>query len=77
MATTKSHGQAYGSPKDCKGVERRWLDEKVFKAIQVSLLSFNDQNALQRLKRDGFVAGSDSDYKLTRMTIENNRQFFE
>jgi len=56
---------------------RAGLDEKVFKAIQVSLLSFNDQNALQRLKRDGFVAGSDSDYKLTRMTIENNRQFFE
>jgi hypothetical protein len=40
------------------------------------LLNLNDPDALQALRFDGFVEGSDAEYQPTREAIEENPRFF-
>lgn len=56
---------------------RAHMEHEIFVALQEALLNFKDSNALAKLKRAGFVPGKDSDYALTRMSIENNAYFYE
>ncbi|MCP3870378.1 MAG: PhnD/SsuA/transferrin family substrate-binding protein [Gammaproteobacteria bacterium] len=57
-------------------IARSGLSDKVYKAIQASLLGMKDERALKSLKKDGFVAGGDEDFASIRDAIDNNAIFF-
>jgi len=58
-------------------IVRSGMDENVKDILQESLLNFDDQEALKRLKKDGFLPGSDEDYRPTRIAMQQNSRFFE
>ncbi len=63
-------------------VTKPWLaranmPDRVRRALRTALLDFDDQAALKRLKKDGFLQGEDSDYRTIRLAMEVNGTFFE
>ncbi len=58
-------------------ISRSGLPEEIFEQLQSSLVNMTDQNALESIKREGFVAGSDADYTAIRKAVQNNSKFFE
>lgn len=52
------------------------LDPVVFDALQQALLELDDERALKNLKVDGFLEGSDEDYRSIRTAMEENDRFF-
>ncbi len=58
-------------------VARSGMPVRIFKAVKKSLLSLKDPKALKALKKDGFISGSDGDYRVTREAIEDNARFFQ
>lgn len=57
-------------------IARSGLDEEVLQALRQSLLEVKDQKTLASLKIDGFLEGTDDDYKVIRKAMENNQAFF-
>ncbi len=53
------------------------MPDRVRRALRTALLDFDDQAALKRLKKDGFLQGEDSDYRTIRLAMEVNGTFFE
>jgi len=58
-------------------IARADLDEKLFSALQDSLLKMNNKAVLKVLKKSGFLKGTDDDYVVIRKAMKNNSQFFE
>ena len=57
-------------------IARSGLDDEILTALRESLLEVKDQKTLAALKIDGFLEGSDDDYRVIRMAMENNSIFF-
>lgn len=57
-------------------ISRAGLEPRIRDALRQALLNLNDPDALQALRFDGFVEGSDSEYQPTREAIEENPRFF-
>lgn len=53
------------------------LDEKIYAALQESLLELINTAVINPLKMNGFVAGSDGDYVTIRNAIQQNDNFFK
>lgn len=51
------------------------LDDKLAQALQESLLELSDPKALKAIKKDGFLAGKDSDYEKIRLAMADERFF--
>ena len=49
--------------------------ERLFAALQLSLLEFRDPEALKALRFDGFLPGDDSDYEPTRQALARSPKF--
>jgi len=58
-------------------VARSGLRERVFSALRLALLEYNDPGGLKALGKDGFVAGSHEDYIPIIAAVRNNPEFFE
>lgn len=58
-------------------IARSGLDDEILQALRESLLEVNDQKTLAALKIDGFLEGTDDDYKVIRRAMDNNNIFFE
>ena len=58
-------------------ISRSGLNDKIFFALQESLLELKDKTVLKNLKKDGFVTGSDHDYFMIRESMRTNHIFFE
>ncbi|MGQ7846695.1 PhnD/SsuA/transferrin family substrate-binding protein [Granulosicoccus sp. 3-233] len=58
-------------------IARSGLDDEILAALRESLLEVKDQKTLAALKIDGFLEGSDDDYKVIRKAMDNNSIFFE
>ncbi len=58
-------------------VARSELPANVLDALKGALLALKDKDALKKLKKDGFLEGSDQDYDFIRKAMENNHAFFE
>ena len=56
---------------------RSGLSEDLKKALQKTLLNLKDPAALKKLKKDGFLPGSDDDYNIIRSSMDNNDDFFK
>ncbi|MDG2335822.1 MAG: PhnD/SsuA/transferrin family substrate-binding protein [Myxococcota bacterium] len=56
-------------------IARADLDPTLFVAVQKALLEMTDEKALKALKKDGFLAGEDSDYDPIRSAIGASREF--
>jgi len=57
-------------------IAREGLGKETISHIKDALLSISDKKVLKGLKRDGFLAGGESDYANIRAAIENNPLFF-
>jgi phosphonate transport system substrate-binding protein len=57
-------------------VARSGLQPRIRDALRQALLHLNDPAALQALRFDGFVEGSDANYEPTRKAMEENPRFF-
>ncbi len=57
-------------------IARANLDEKVVSALKNALITFEDKQALNGIKQDGFVAADDRDYQKIRDAIKSNPAFF-
>ena len=57
-------------------VAREGLNEKVFLALQTTLLNLKDKQILKSIKKDGFTSSSLEDYKTIQSAIKNNKEFF-
>jgi len=55
---------------------REGLTKETINHIKEALLGITDKSVLKGLKRDGFLAGDDSDYATMREAIEKNPLFF-
>jgi len=56
-------------------ISRPGMPVELFGAIQKALLGMRDEKALGALKKDGFLAGDDSDYEGIRAAIEASGEF--
>ncbi len=52
------------------------LNASIKAALKKILLSIKDRQVLKRLKKDGFLPATDSDYDPIRIAIEQNSEFF-
>lgn len=57
-------------------IARSGLDDEILQALRESLLDVKDQKTLASLKIDGFLEGTDDDYKVIRKAMDNNSIFF-
>ena len=57
-------------------IARSGLKPKVLSALRDSLLEVEDSATVAGLRINGFLEGSDEDYKVIRMAMENNQAFF-
>lgn len=57
-------------------IARSGLDETIARALRESLLEVNDPKTLAGLKTDGFLTGSDDDYRIIRTAMQQNGIFF-
>ena len=57
-------------------IARSGLSEKLRQALSQVLLDLEDPKALKALGKDGFLPGSDEDYTIIRLAMENNDAFF-
>ena len=51
------------------------LNSKLKEYLKQVLLTLDDKDALNALKKDGFLLGEDDDYQMIRLAIENNHKF--
>lgn len=58
-------------------VVRPGMDPRVGAGLTRALLRIDDPNALRALRFDGFLAGNDSDYAVTRKAIGENSKFID
>jgi len=58
-------------------IAREGLDPKVAGEIRKAMLAVTDKKATRALRFDGFLPGSDSDFRPTRLAIAENHGFFE
>ena len=57
-------------------IARAGIDPTIYMALKVSLLEMTDTKALDRLEINGFVNGSNEDYKVIADSMSENHQFF-
>lgn len=57
-------------------VARAGLPSNIKQAIRAALLTIKDKGALNSLKKDGFIVGTDQDYAIIRQAMELNHEFF-
>ena len=67
---------------DFPNVTKPWLasstlDERIYVALQESLLELKDRKILKSLGMDDFVVGDDNDYAIIRKAILENDNFFK
>lgn len=58
-------------------VSRSGMDSRVAAGLTRALLRIDDANALRALRFDGFLAGDDDDYAVTRRAIGENAKFID
>lgn len=58
-------------------VARSGMSERVFSALRLALLEYDNPEGLKALGKDGFVAGSAEDYAPIVSAVVNNPEFFE
>lgn len=58
-------------------IAKAGLPEKIKNALKDSLIEIKDPAVLEKLKKDGFLPGDDSDYDIIRSSIEHNDIFFQ
>ena len=58
-------------------IARSGLPQNVHQALVKALLEMKDKKALKKLKKAGFLTGSDKDYEVIRASIEGNGKFFQ
>lgn len=58
-------------------VARPGMDPRVSAGLTRALLRIDDPNALRALRFDGFLAGDDNDYAVTRRAIAENPRFID
>ncbi len=58
-------------------IARAGLDPEVFDALRTAMLTFDDQTALASLGKEGFLAGSDSEYDFVRKAMTATRSFHD
>lgn len=58
-------------------VARPGLDADTVKALKDVLLTMKNKKVLKALRKDGFLAGEDSDFAVTREAIMQNPSFFK
>lgn len=56
-------------------VSRKALENKIFTALQRSLLSFTNTDILKAYGKHGFLLGKDEDYETIRQAISQNTRF--
>lgn len=57
-------------------IARAGIDPRIYLALKVSLLEMTDSSALDRLEINGFVNGSNNDYKVIADSMSENHRFF-
>ena len=57
-------------------IARSGIDENIFRALKRSLLEMRDANALKSIGVNGFVNGSNDDYKVIADSMNRNHEFF-
>ncbi len=58
-------------------IAKAGLPDKIKKALKDSLIEIKDTAVLEKLSKDGFLPGDDSDYDVIRSSIEHNDIFFK
>lgn len=58
-------------------VGRKGLSPEISEHLTKALLAIKNKKLLKKLKRDGFLAGTDADYAQIRKSIEQNDLFFK
>jgi phosphonate transport system substrate-binding protein len=57
-------------------VARAGLNKRVFNALRQAMLTLDDPEIAKKFRFQGFLVGSDADYKATRRAIQENYRFF-
>jgi phosphonate transport system substrate-binding protein len=58
-------------------IARDGLDPMLIDQLRNTLLSLDDDEAFQALKKDGFLPADDHDYDVIRLAMKHNPRFFE
>lgn len=58
-------------------IARSGLDPRLFEALRKALLGFDDKEALQLMRFDGFLNGREADFEPTRQAMSESRTFDE
>lgn len=58
-------------------IARAGIDRRIFDGLQKAMLGLKNKQALKALRFDGFLPGTDVDYKATRRAIQENPKFLQ